>query len=458
MKNIFIIIFLFIYSNTYIILPFKQLNPYLELIINNNDIANIAASNSILNLYSTIYLGNTPFKLLLKLSPYNNYFSFIPVTNINLNYTNFTFYNPFLSKSLHRNKNINFKEEFREVTDVFYFITNEEEINNIYHTEKNIDDKFKPYLYLNCFVSNWNFGDNYTGILGLGRNSTNYPQYNFIKELKAKSVINHSIWSIEFNNNSDSNNDYIDYEKGNLIIGEYPHIYNPNKYKIENYHKLYLYDDHFNKNNNNDWFIKIENSYIIKQGEVRTSSNYIKYINIVFGLYYMQAPYFLFEQLKALYFEKYFKNKICQCQKIFKDNEEKMNIYCSKKYFDKNEQKLFPRIIFNIKNYSDIIQFELNNTDVFIAKDDKVYFMINFNSNGRQDMIQLGQIFLNKYKMVFDYDNEEIGIYITKMINNNKENKEIIFIFAIVFFCCFLFFGYKKGWWCIDKIKPRKIK
>ena len=457
-KNLIFSLFFLIYVNTYIILPFNQLNPDLEKIINSNDITSMTTSNSILNLYTSIYLGDTPYKLLLKLSPYNNYFSFITIPNINFNYTNYTFYNPFLSKSLHRNKNINYKEEFREVTDVFYFITNEEDINNIYQKEKNIKEKFKPYLYLNCFLSNWYFSDNYTGILGLGRNSSNYPQYNFIKELKAKSVINNSIWSIDFNNN-DSNNEYTDYEKGNLIIGEYPHVYNPGKCKGLNYYKINIYEDSFDINNNNDWFIKIENSYIYKEGEVRTSSNYIKFINIIFGLYTMQAPYFLFEQLKSLFFEKYFNKKICQFQKVSKDNEEKIIIFCSKKNFGKNEQNLFPKIIFYVKNYSDIIPLELNGTDVFVTKNDKVYFMINFDLNSRQDLIKVGQIFMHKYKMVFDYDNEEIGIYISHKINkSNKGNKEIIFIFSIAFLGCFLFFGYKKGWWCVERLKSRKIK
>ena len=455
-KNLIFSFFFLIQVNTYIILPFNQLNQELENIINSNDITSITTSNSILNLYTSIYLGDTPYKLLLKLSPYNNYFSFISVPNINFIYTNYTFYNPFLSKSLHRNKNINYKEEFREVTDVFYFITNEEDINNIYQKEKNIKEKFKPYLYLNCFLSNWYFSDNYTGILGLGRNSSNYPQYNFMKELKAKSVINNSIWSVDFNN---SNNEFIDYEKGNLIIGEFPHVYNPSRYKSENYYKIKLYEDYFNINNNNDWFIKIENSYIYKEGEVRTSSNYINYINIIFGLYTMQAPYFLFEQLKSLFFEKYFSKKICQYQKVLKDNEEKIIIFCSKKNFGKNEQKLFPKIIFYIKNYSEIIQLELNDTDVFVTKNDKVYFMINFDLNGRQDLIKVGQIFLYKYKMVFDYDNEEVGIYISNKINKSRKGyKEIIWIFFIILFGCFFFLGFKKGLWCIEKLKSRKIK
>ena len=454
MKKFFYIILFFIYINTYIILPFNQLNSDLEKLINNNDINNIITSNSLLNLYTSIYMGNTPFKLLVKLYPYNNFFSFSPIPYVHFNLTKYLFYNPFLSKSLHRNKDINYKEEFREVTDIFYFITNEEDIVNIYdkkNTSQIKEDKYKSYLYLNCLLSNWHFSDNYTGYLGLGRNSSYYRQYHFIKELKAKSVINHSIWSLDFNAS------YKNYVRGNLIIGEYPHIYDPNKYKKENYYIIKLFNDNYNENNNNEWIFKIDNSYILKEGEVRTSSNYIKFIDIIFGLYFMQAPYFLFEQLKFLFFEKYFENKICQFQKVQKDNDEKIFIFCSKKNFGEIEKNFFPKIIFNIKNNSNLIQLELNYTDLFITKNDKIFFSIAFSLHDRQDMIKVGQIFLHKYKFVFDYDNEEIGLYISNNLNN-RQNKEIMYIIFSIAFFGFIFFGYKKRWWCVDIMKKRKIK
>ena len=75
-------------------------------------------------------------------------------------------------------------------------------------------------------------------------------------------------------------------------------------------------------------------------------------------------------------------------------------------------------------------------------------------------MIKVGLIFLNKYKMVFDYENDEIGIYLNNKENNNKNNKLFILLFLILFLCCFCltFFGYKKGLWCVEKNKSRKIK
>ena len=60
-------------------------------------------------------------------------------------------------------------------------------------------------------------------MLGLGKNSNYYREYNFINELKIKAVINHSIWSLDFYDENNFKNNL--YDKGNLIIGEYPHIY-----------------------------------------------------------------------------------------------------------------------------------------------------------------------------------------------------------------------------------------
>ena len=455
MKILFNIIFFLIYVNTYIILPFSQLNPDLEYLINNNNITDISASCSLINLYSSIYIGNNPFKLLVKLSQYNTFFSFLSIPYINYTLANYSFYNPFLSKSLHRNKAINFQEEFREVTDVIYFITNENELNDIYK-EKNTneikEDKYKPYLYLNCLVSNWHFSDNYTGMLGLGKNSNYYGGYDFIKELKIKAVINHSIWSLDFYNDDIYENNL--YDKGNLIIGEYPHIYNSKKYRKENYYEIKLYNENYN-----DWIIKIDNSYIIKPREVKTSINDIKYINIIFNLHIMEAPYFLFERLNSLFFEKYFEKQICHCHKINTDNsEEKIFISCSKDKFE-NEKKFFPKIFFSIKNNkTNIIKFEFNYTDIFQTKKDKIYFLISFNKYGRHDMIKVGLIFLYKYKIVFDYDNNEIGLYINNNKKTEKNNGIIYIILFLIIFLGFIFIGNKKEWWRFGIMKSKKIK
>ena len=459
MKNKLIYILfliLLIKINTYIVLPINKLNPELELLINNNNDTDPVKYNQISNIYTTIYMGNSPYKLLVKLSPYNNYFTFTPIQKFSSNVTNYIFYNPFLSKSLHRNKAINYKEEFREVTDVFYFRIKQGDISSNYIIEKNDDDfdmdynkenkikedGYNPYLYLNFLISNWYFGDNYTAVLGLSRYGDEYDYANFINELKDKSIINNSLWSVEFNNDMyENNNNYI----GNLIIGEYSHIYEPKKYKKENYYKIKLFDDNLFLNNNNDWIFIIDNSFIIMEGEIRTSLNYIKYMDIIFGLETIRAPYFLFEQLNFIFFGKYFDSDICQYQEEKTDNDEIMYITCPKPYFNEKDIKLFPKIIFNIKSEKKFnLKLELNYTDLFVTKKDKVYFLIYFTKYQRQNIINIGQIFLKKYKFVFDYDNDEIGIYLNDL--NIKENKSKFFYIFLIILLLSILLCYKKGY------------
>ena len=73
-------------------------------------------------------------------------------------------------------------------------------------------------------------------------------------------------------------------------------------------------------------------------------------------------------------------------------------------------------------------------------------------------MIKVGLIFLYKYKIVFDYDNSEIGLYINNNLKNEKNNEIIYIIIFLIIFLGFIFFGYKKEWWCNDIMKSKKIK
>ena len=73
-------------------------------------------------------------------------------------------------------------------------------------------------------------------------------------------------------------------------------------------------------------------------------------------------------------------------------------------------------------------------------------------------MIKVGQIFLHKYQIVFGYDNNEIGLYINNSMKSKGMNEIIYIIILLIIFFGFVFVGYKKGWWCSDTTKARKIK
>ena len=68
--------------------------------------------------------------------------------------------------------------------------------------------------------------------------------------------------------------------------------------------------------------------------------------------------------------------------------------------------------------------FVFDYNDLFFYKDDLVYFLILFREIDINSF-RIGEIFLKKYKLVFNHDSKMIGFY--SNINDNKiENKNII--------------------------------
>ena len=450
---IFFITILFIFIKSYIIIPFNEIKSLEQE--NFKDAEELLNEFSFLNLYSEFYLGNSPYKLPVVFKENIDYFALTKNTIKEL--ISSDNYIPSASESLKIidfNSKIDlyyFKDKFIEATDYFHFLTNEDDLSLIYIDKekgKINADKYQSYLYISFFFSDSKI-TNYLGVLGLAYNNFNFPSNNFIKELKTKSVTDSAIWSVDF---PDIDEDT--YTKGNIIIGELPHIYDPKYYKEDEYYKTKIF---INNDTTSDWEIKTDTVSLMKDGNIGASCEYINSITINFGVHMMYAPKSLFEQLKDIYFDKLFDNGICDYKKIKIDKEKIIFVYCEKKSFNINEQKKFPKIIFNIQNLGG--DLELNYKDVFMTKNDKIYFMIAFSSKEIYNTFKLGQIFLYKYKFTFDYDNKEIGFY-RNNLNNQKIShriqrafrgkKLIIFLIIIIAVCGYYF--YKKGFFGKKKL------
>ena len=443
---IFLVSFSFISIKSYIVIPFNEIKSLDQEKF--NDVEELLNKYSFLNLYSEFYLGNSPYKLPVLFKENIDYFALTKSSLKEL--VSKDNYIPSSSESLkfidlnNKIKLNNFKEQYVEATEYFHFLTNEDDLSLIYadiEKGKINADKYKSYLYIN-FLHPETKSTNYVGILGLAYNNFNFPSNNFIKELKTKAVINSAIWSIDF---PDIDEDT--YTKGNIIIGELPHIYDPQYYKKDEYYKTKIF---LNNDTASDWTIKTDSVSLMKDGNIGASCDYINSISINFGVHMMYAPKSLFEQLKDLYFDKLFDNRICDYKKIKIDKEKIIFVFCDKKSFNINEQKKFPKIIFNIQNLGG--DLELNYKDVFMAKDDQIYLMIAFSSKEIENNFKLGQIFLYKYKFTFDYDNKEIGFY-RNDLNNEKifhrikralRGKKFIIFLLIIVVCAF--YLYKKGY------------
>ena len=67
------------------------------------------------------------------------------------------------------------------------------------------------------------------------------------------------VWSVDF---PDIDEDT--FRKGNIIIGELPHIYNPQYYKENQYFTTKIHQKDIN-DNNKSWEFKIDSASILKQ-------------------------------------------------------------------------------------------------------------------------------------------------------------------------------------------------
>ncbi len=448
---IFCIFFLFfIKINNYIVIPFNQLKSE-EQLEEFKDAEELLNHLSVLKLYTDFYLGLYPHKLPTLLSQNIDFFTL--TKNQKKELLSSDNYSPSSSESLKildKNNKINLynnKQEYIEATEVFHFLTADGDISHIYSNKDlgKIDAKhYKQYLFINFYYPDFKISD-YEGVLGLSFNNANYPNNNFIQELKTKSVINSSIWSIDFPDIEEDT-----YTEGNIIIGEYPHIYDSKYYKKEDY---YSYKIPLNSTTDNGWEIKLDSCSILQNGEVGASCNYLNTISINLGNHMMYAPKYLFEQLKDLYFEDLFDTRICDYKKIKIDKEKIIFVYCEKESFNIDEQRKFPKIIFNIQSFGG--DLELNYKDVFLTVNDKVYLMIAFSSKENDDTFKLGQIFLYKYKFTFDYDNREIGFYRNDLKNEKIAHRikrafrgktffTILLLVVIVIFLCY--YLRKKGY------------
>ena len=296
------------------------------------------------------------------------------------------------------------------------------------------------FLYIPKGAVNQN--NKFCGNLGLSIMSYYYvtAEANFIKNLKELNYINKYDFSIYFKNDTE----------GFLIIGEEPHNYFPNIYKINNLQKVNVLSDGYDflvwKTEftqiyfyMNDTKQKIKES---KQGIFAIEYNYIignkDYKN----------------KIEEEFFNKYLENNICNYEKI---NKERIQILiCNKTLFDIDS---FPTLYFyhRIFNYT----FEFTKDELFLEKNDKYIFLIFFGIFP-DSYFTLGKLFFKKYLFTFNQDAKTIGFYnyifysneVQGKINNNFDYNKIIGIIILLFACFVGFFLAKKLY---EKTRKKRI-
>ena len=255
---------------------------------------------------------------------------------------------------------------------------------------------------------------NLSGILGLNlKPQLDLESNSLLYNLKNKKLISNYIWTYEFIDDKK--------EKGNLIIGEFPHNYNPSKYKEQLFKKTKAEI----VGNFIDWYILFDT---IKIGNYSINIRKVL-LRLEFGL--IKGT----KQLEEIIINNYLKGK--------KYEKMKENIYTHYCFSDKSIIDNFPSIYFYIKELNET--FILSKEDLFTEYQKRYYLNIFFPDY--DEIVPfwiLGNIFLKKYQFIFNIDQKTIGYY-SGYTNNSKNFVRIIFIFILIIILIFLIYFYIKS-------------
>ena len=171
----------------------------------------------------------------------------------------------------------------------------------------------------------------------------------------------------------------------------------------------------------------------------------------------IQIPYFFYQELNSIFFNKYYSNKICQFELV---NNLYVIISCDSDKFKKEDILSFPEI--NFLKYKLGFNFTFTGKELFVKKGNKYFFKMVSYFQKHLHSFNFGRLFLKMYKVIFNSDSKAmyfLDVYKNKKIIKNdeiKNNRNItllsfsyIFI-GIVFLVIGIFFGRR---YCLKKRK-----
>lgn len=450
-NKIIIIIITFFIFNLYLVkndYAIFELNTFQNKSFYEEEYTNFFYNNFKNILYSNITLGPYKEKYIMEINSdtkgftiFNHNCEIPPSDNSNIsNYSN-TLANSTIIEYIDDNETVLFDEYFTSILEnTIYVKTNSGEKNTIidfifsprndpyYLKNKNL----RPYT---CFTLS--FDINYIYKIEDIDNVDDYA-LNLILQFKKKRIISSYYWFIEY--------DSINSNKGKLILGEKPYIYNTKKYKEENEKVM---NAERRKDNKIYWDIKMNEIYI-KNGKDSTITieHYLTCsLEPTLGVIIGPVGY-------KLIMEQYIFNPLInekKCFKTYKMENKYVMFYCNKdmKEFLKNSK--YNNIYFLHRFYGKI--FELNYNDLFEENGNYIYFKVLFEyidnpSDLNSDLWRLGKPFLKKYFFSYNLDGRTISFYdIDQSENSNNENNNErnndrnIFVLIIVIIILIIIFG-----------------
>ena len=273
------------------------------------------------------------------------------------------------------------------------------------------------------------------GLLENKNKESIFSEYNLITQLKQKNHIKESGWFIIFNKLITNDNLLVSADellnlKGNLIIGDYPHNYEPKKFYESQFLKTYSKFE----NNIMKWELKFNKIYYLYNNkEIKILGE--NSVGFDPSNFFIIVPENYFDSIYENYFKKYKDDNICNYDYL----DEYITIYCEKSdKFSLNEIKKFPTLY--LEHIELEYTFEISFQDLFIEKDGKFWLLLISDSEYRKDQWVLGNIFMRKYQLFFNLETKEIGFYNPKLEKKEKKlakdsSKTFLYVLLILALC-----------------------
>jgi hypothetical protein len=222
---------------------------------------------------------------------------------------------------------------------------------------------------------------------------------NLIFQLKKKDLINSTLFTIIYNEGDFQ-------ENGEIIIGDYPHIYDPLHYSEKDLYSnivtIYTSPPY-------NWYSRFREFFYNNESLIITK---IFQFSIDHG--FIEAPMSV-----KKYFDTFFNKYNDSCKEDIVNN---YNVF----YCKNNVIQNFKNLSFSFKNqqsyqygFLDELKMEFGYNDLFVNENGIYYFQIIFSKN--LDWI-FGKPIFKKYRIVFDQDKKIYGIYKFYQKENKKEN------------------------------------
>ena len=218
--------------------------------------------------------------------------------------------------------------------------------------------------------------------------------YNLIISLKKANATNSYYW-------------YFDFTESKMIIDGFPHHLNKKKYNPDNFIETNTLSGGYYI----IWGLKFSEIYYDNLN-INMSSIEIVDVTIRFDYEFIEAPEQTLYILEEKFFSEYYKRNICFKESL--GNYKQSFIYC--KNVEEFDNTKFKNIYFKSNDLKTI--FELNYQDLFYIKGDYTYFLILFKGVSWT----FGQIFLEKYYLVFNQDKHTIGYYQNIIEKDEKQS------------------------------------